>query len=315
MQRLWSDGEAAYRAKILDALGSQPGGRLLDVGCDDGGWTEELRRTLAVPPERVAGLELVAECVEVARGRGFDVRVGDLDEPWPFEDRSFDIVHANQVIEHVKRLDHFVQEISRVLRPRGRAIVCTENLASWHNVVALALGFQPFSLTNVSARRPIGNPYALHAGESLPLESWQHVHVLSFTALCDIFVAHGFGIETAWATGYHPLSGRLAARLAAMDPRHAHFIGIAARRWQHRRPTAGSAARGDARAYKLLTVAAALYVLLPFDVIPDFVPYVGHLDDAIVVTLVLASVRQQWLDRLRRLVRSRARRSRQPEAA
>jgi SAM-dependent methyltransferase len=314
MQRLWRDAEAAYRAKILDAVGSQPSARLLDVGCDDGGWTDVVRRRLTVSPDRVSGLEIVAECAQLARGRGFDVQVGDLDEGWPFDDRSFDIVHANQVIEHVKRLDHFVHEISRVLRPRGRAIVCTENLASWHNVVALALGYQPFSLTNVSARRPIGNPYALHAESSSPLESWQHVHVLSLEALRDIFVAHGFGIEAVWGAGYHPVGGRVASRLAALDPRHAHFIGIVARRWQQPKPaTVLTAARSERRGYKLLTAAAALYVLLPFDVIPDFMPFVGHLDDAIVVTLVLAAARQQWLDRLRRLVR-RPGPTRQPQA-
>jgi SAM-dependent methyltransferase len=303
MERLWSDAEAAYRGKILAAAGTQPAARLLDVGCDDGGWTDVVRRRLAVPPERVSGLELVAECVQLARARGFDVRVGDLDERWPFEDRTFDVVHANQVIEHVKRLDHFVQEMSRVLRPRGRAIVCTENLASWHNVAALALGYQPFSLTNVSARRPIGNPYALHAGDSSPLESWQHVHVLSLSGLRDIFVAHGFGIEAVWGAGYHPAPGRLASRLAALDPRHAHFIGIVARLWPRARPIAVPSADGsERRGYKILTVAAAVYVVLPFDVIPDFMPYVGHLDDAIVVTLVLVTARQQWLARLRRLV-------------
>ena len=158
MERLWSDAEAAYRAKILDALGPQPSARLLDVGCDDGEWTEAVRRSLAVPSDRVAGLEIVEERAELARAHGFDVRSGDLNDDWPFEDGSFDVVHANQVIEHVIRLDHFVEEMRRVLRPRGRAIVCTENLASWHNVGALALGYQPFSLTNISARRPIGNP-------------------------------------------------------------------------------------------------------------------------------------------------------------
>jgi uncharacterized membrane protein YkvA (DUF1232 family) len=73
-------------------------------------------------------------------------------------------------------------------------------------------------------------------------------------------------------------------------------------------------ASSERRGYKLLTVAAAVYVLLPFDVIPDFMPIVGHLDDAIVVTLVLVAARQQWLDRLRRLVR-RPRRTREPQTA
>src|SRR5919198_1963091 len=289
MQRLWSDAEAGYRAKILDAVGPQPSARLLDVGCDDGAWTDVVRRKLAVQPHRVAGMELVTERAELARARGFDVRAADLDDSWPFEDSSFDVVHANQVIEHVKRLDHFVYETRRVLRSGGRAIVCTENLASWHNIAALALGYQPFSLTNISASRPIGNPLALHAGEPSPLESWQHVHVLSLAALRDIFVAHGFAIRATLAAGYHPLPGRLGTHLAAVDPRHAHFIGVVA----------------EPRRSKLVTVAAALYVLLPFDVIPDFLPVVGHFDDAVVVTLVVMSVRQQWLDKLRRLRRWR----------
>jgi SAM-dependent methyltransferase len=273
----------------MDSLSPQSSARVLDAGCDDGAWTEAIRRKIGVPPNRVSGLELVPQRVELARARGFDVRTANLDERWPFEDGSFDIVHANQVIEHVNRVDHFVAETRRVLRPRGRAIIGTENLASWHNLAALALGYQPFSLTNISARRPIGNPFALHAGEPSPFESWQHVHVLSLTALRDIFVAHGFAIRATWAAGYHPVPGRLATKLAALDPRHAHFIGVVA----------------EPRSHKLVTVAAALYVLLPFDVIPDFVPFVGHFDDAIVVALVLASVRQQWLGKLRRVFRWR----------
>jgi SAM-dependent methyltransferase len=229
MERLWANAEAAYRRKILDALPDDPTAILLDVGCDDGDWTEELRRSLSVPPHQVYGLEIVPDRAELARGRGFDVRNGDLEGPWPFADRSITIVHANQVIEHVKRLDHFVSEIKRVLAPGGIAVVCTENLASWHNVGALALGYQPFSLTNISNMRPIGNPFALHAQEAAVGESWQHVHVVTLNALSDLFQAHGLLVEDAWGTGYHPLPGRVAARMANLDPRHAHFIGIVAR--------------------------------------------------------------------------------------
>jgi SAM-dependent methyltransferase len=204
---------------------------LLDLGCDDGAWTEELRLHLGVPVEQVLGLELVPERAELARARGFTVRVGNLDEPWPFEDASVDVVHANQVIEHVYRLDHFVSELKRVLRPEGTAIVCTENLASWHNVGALALGYEPFSLTNVSEVRPIGNKFALHTGEPPGRESWQHIHVLTLDALRDVFTAHGLVVASSWGTGYHPFPRRLARHLARLDARHAHFIGIVALLW------------------------------------------------------------------------------------
>jgi uncharacterized membrane protein YkvA (DUF1232 family)/trans-aconitate methyltransferase len=285
MRRLWSDAESAYKARLVETLPARNGSTAaLDVGCDDGEWTDVVRRALAIPPERMAGLEIVPERAELARRRGFDVRLGDLDEEWPFEDESFDVVHANQVIEHVARLDHFAEEAKRVLRPGGQVVVCTENLASWHNVAALAMGYQPFSLTNVSTRRPIGNPLALHAGESNPLESWQHVHVLSLTGLRDLFDTHGFAIKETWGAGYHPFPGRVGSWLAAHDPRHAHFIGLVA----------------EPRGSKIGTIAAAFYVLLPFDVIPDFIPVVGHLDDAIIVTLALLGIKRGWLNRLLR---------------
>jgi len=229
MDRRWSEAEASYHAKILDSLGPDPSAIVLDVGCDDGAWTEKLRRRIGVPPNQVHGLELVDERAELARRRGFYVRTGDLEEEWPFSDESFDVVHANQVIEHVKRLDHFVSEVRRVLAPSGVALVCTENLASWHNVAALALGYQPFSLTNVSTVRPIGNPFALHAGETPERESWQHVHVLTLAGLRDIFVAHGLAVAASWGTGYYPFPRRLASRLAELDPSHSHFIAVSVR--------------------------------------------------------------------------------------
>jgi uncharacterized membrane protein YkvA (DUF1232 family) len=41
------------------------------------------------------------------------------------------------------------------------------------------------------------------------------------------------------------------------------------------------------RRRKLLLVALIAYLALPFDLIPDFIPVAGQLDDAIIVALVL----------------------------
>jgi len=226
---LWAGAESAYRRRILETLPVDPAAALLDVGCEDGAWTDRVRQRVGVPPSQVHGLEIAPQLAAAARTRGFDVRVGDVDGRWPFADASMDVVHANQVVEHVQRLDHFAQEVKRVLAPNGVGIVCTENLASWHNVAALTFGYQPFSLTNISRLRPLGNRFAAHDEYVAAGESFQHVHVMTLKALRDLFAAHGFTIAQAWGCGYHPFPSRLAGPLATLDPSHAHFICVVLR--------------------------------------------------------------------------------------
>ena len=44
------------------------------------------------------------------------------------------------------------------------------------------------------------------------------------------------------------------------------------------------------RSRKLLLVGLVGYLALPFDLVPDFIPVAGQLDDAIIVALVLRSI-------------------------
>ena len=50
---------------------------------------------------------------------------------------------------------------------------------------------------------------------------------------------------------------------------------------------------GDARVsrrHKALVVALLGYLALPFDIVPDFIPVAGQLDDAVVVALALRAI-------------------------
>jgi uncharacterized membrane protein YkvA (DUF1232 family) len=49
--------------------------------------------------------------------------------------------------------------------------------------------------------------------------------------------------------------------------------------------------RDLAAAKLLIIIAAIIYFVSPFDVIPDWIPVLGHIDDAFVVSLALKSVR------------------------
>lgn len=74
---------------------------------------------------------------------------------------------------------------------------------------------------------------------------------------------------------------------------------IVAGRWQGARGVAGfipdcivllGRLFGDPRVprwHKLLLGALIGYLALPFDLVPDFIPVVGHIDDAVVVALAL----------------------------
>jgi SAM-dependent methyltransferase len=213
-------------ANIERALRTAPaGGRLLDLGCDDGARTVVF--AAAARAQETHGVEASPQPAEQARHRGVQVTEADLNTLLPFDDDAYDVVVSNQVIEHLVDTGTFLSEIRRILRPGGLAVVSTENLASWHNVAALVLGWQPFSLGNVTARRPgLGNPLAIHRDEESGHESWQHVRVFSYRGLKELFEAHGLAVRAMHGAGYYPLP----ARLARVDPRHAAFLTLVASR-------------------------------------------------------------------------------------
>ena len=224
--RMFDGAMDANVRNIVALLDEKPGGTFLDLGCDDGERTLLFAR--AAGSEQVHGVEIVPERAQLAAERGIEVISADLNRRLPYEDGTFDVVCSNQVIEHLADTDTFVAELNRVLRPGGFAVTSTENLASWHNVASLLLGWQPFSLTNVSRERlGLGNPLAIHrAGDGLELESWQHLRVFAHRGLRELFEAHGFDVERLLGAGYYPLPGRLAG----VDSRHAAFLTVKSRK-------------------------------------------------------------------------------------
>jgi SAM-dependent methyltransferase len=153
------------------------------------------------------------------------VSVSDLTDAFPFEDASFDLVHSNQVIEHVANIDHFLAETNRVLKVGGAAVISTENGSSWHNIFAAIMGWQIFSSTNVSGLSiGVGNPLALHRGTPLDLDTWTHKTIFNYRGLIEIPGLHGLTVVQTRGAGYYPFP----AQVGRLDVRHAHFIAVKA---------------------------------------------------------------------------------------
>ena len=78
-------------------------------------------------------IDVSPRMVDIARGKGVDARVGDVQE-LPFADGEFDCVVANWVLYHVPGLDRGVAELARVLAPGGRLVAATLGEGHMHEL-------------------------------------------------------------------------------------------------------------------------------------------------------------------------------------
>jgi SAM-dependent methyltransferase len=101
-------------------------GKLLDVGCGNGSFLAMMQdagwEVTGVDPDKVAAT--------LARKRfGISILNGSLEDAG-FAEESFDAVTLSHVIEHVYDPVALLRECRRVLRPGGKIVVTTPNLAS-----------------------------------------------------------------------------------------------------------------------------------------------------------------------------------------
>lgn len=225
--KIHDDARDGNKKKIVKMLEVNPVAALLDLGCDDGVWTMELAEKIGT--KKIHGIEVIEPRIAQSIEKGINVVNTDLNAPLPYVDNYFDVVHANQVIEHLHNTDNFVSEIYRILKPGGYAVISTENLSSWHNIAALIFGFQPFSMSNFSAKGNIGNPFSLwknETNEKSAFSSWQHNRLFSYYGLKSLFRKFNFKIEKIQTSGYYPLFGWLSN----IDPIHGHYIAYKIRK-------------------------------------------------------------------------------------
>jgi SAM-dependent methyltransferase len=221
LTRVFEASEEENKRVILDTVaGGAARARLLDLGCYDGAFTTRLAQ--AARAEHVAGVEWLPEHAQRAEARGIDVVRADLNQRLPFADASFDLVHANQVIEHLRGTDDFLREVGRVCAPGGRIVLSTNNLASWHNVASLALGYQPLP-SHVSDELHVGNPLDPRRHTRHADAGQTHLRVFTTKALSELAEAHGLTVERTLMSGYYPLAPRAARHAVRLDPRHAAF--------------------------------------------------------------------------------------------
>jgi SAM-dependent methyltransferase len=115
-----------------------PGRRVLDLGCRDGALT----RAYAAGNDLV-GVDADRDALAAASELGIETHWADLDEPLPFEDASFDVVVAGELLEHLRDPRRLVGEARRVLRPGGTFVASVPNAYRVKNRLRFLAGRKP----------------------------------------------------------------------------------------------------------------------------------------------------------------------------
>jgi len=210
---------------ILNLVELNKKANLLDLGCDDGTFTDIVARKIGTKYK--FGVDLSIKNLKKANLKIIKVFSFDLNKKFKLKSNFFDVIHTNQVIEHLYNSDNFLSEIYRVLKPGGYAIISTENASSWCNIFASVLGWQIFSLTNFSNKKEsIGNPLALHQSNKQGPQAWNHVRIYNIKGLSDYIKIFGFKIEKVKGAGYFPFP----TFFSNFDSIHSHFITFKVRK-------------------------------------------------------------------------------------
>ena len=125
--QLLEEGEDTYQEKLikpnlLRILEPKKGEEILDVGCGQGYFAREFGRLGA----KVLGVDVAGELIKLAKdqaGPNEKYLVMSAEQMVSLKDNQFDSAVCVLALQNIKNLQSAVLEISRVLKPGGRAVL------------------------------------------------------------------------------------------------------------------------------------------------------------------------------------------------
>lgn len=193
------------------------GKKLLEVGFGQGTDLYQFAKNGAL----VSGIDITPRHYELARRRfeladlSADLHLGDA-EAMPYADESFDAVYSFGVIHHSPNTQRIIDEIHRVLKPGGRAIIGVYHTWSAYNVFNFAVNYVlKLRVLRESFRRHMSRVEHRENSDACPLvktySKREFGRMLSHFTSTKLVVAHLRPHDLSRAVGF-----RVPAALARM---------------------------------------------------------------------------------------------------
>lgn len=186
-KRVYSRADMFRISEAVRLVGK--GNKVLDLGCYYG----FLGKLFIDEGNEVWGVDVAKEALKKAEERGLKTKYGNVEKEIPFEECSFDVVVAAEIIEHLKDTDRFLGEIHRVLKPGGFLVLTTSNLVSFGRRIFYLLGKSGYHEASFSFPEdppPAGHLRYFNKDLLLGLLKHQHFEIVEFTSDVVNFTAN-----------------------------------------------------------------------------------------------------------------------------
>lgn len=124
---------------IVELVGKNK--RILDLGCYEG----TITKLIAQNQNEVWGVDFSGKALAIAKEKGIRVYQADIEkDDLPFKEKSFDVIVAAEVIEHVFDMRIVFEKIKKLLKPDGYLVLTTPNLATLGRRLLLLFDRSPY---------------------------------------------------------------------------------------------------------------------------------------------------------------------------